>query len=139
MSRGATPTHHTNGVWCVVYVRGHFAADLSAAVPTGALVWIVCGGRYPWLRVNKVVAPVYALRRHLRTVEERVNDPLVHRVTMLAASVLCLVHVCACSWWLHPLHMYTLGVDWSLKHLCGYGVQDGFPVSDGQTLFMLGS
>eukprot|EP01062_Namystynia_karyoxenos_P062484 TRINITY_DN55371_c0_g1_i1.p1 TRINITY_DN55371_c0_g1~~TRINITY_DN55371_c0_g1_i1.p1 ORF type:complete len:1081 (+),score=186.16 TRINITY_DN55371_c0_g1_i1:91-3333(+) len=148
------------------YVRSPlFVYEALGALPVGFCTWFALGGR-PWLLAFKLLSlpNMPTLWRRLLHGSGLFISPQMQNIFFLGVGWLLLLHLVTCGWFLvlkygpsdassvSPLHhtedpldtvlegapilLYCIGVDWSAKHLCGYGVTGVFPQTDEQFIFM---
>eukprot|EP01064_Diplonema_japonicum_P022937 TRINITY_DN3323_c2_g1_i1.p1 TRINITY_DN3323_c2_g1~~TRINITY_DN3323_c2_g1_i1.p1 ORF type:complete len:761 (+),score=48.54 TRINITY_DN3323_c2_g1_i1:59-2284(+) len=147
------------------YFNNGFFQECVCMLPTSFLCWFVFSGN-PFVRlfklypfgvqfvIEKLSASPYVCRM--------LSPYGVHAATQVVVCM-WLVHLTSCMWYYALKHdaefppdrvplaastddvfaqfdtftMYLKGVEWSLKHMVGFGVTCKFPVTDYQVIFML--
>ena len=128
-----------------------FIFDALVGLPTSSIAWLFLGGSrfHTMCRINKLVAaPIYWSRL--------CSSHGVGGFRKMTIPTLLILHTFTCMWEVltvesstgtpsltlthesHGIaHRYIRGMEWSIKHMSGYGSTGHFPETDALTMFML--
>eukprot|EP00659_Diplonema_papillatum_P007128 gene7128-10985_t len=148
------------------YAATDLAWDATTGLTLLPFGFLVSPAYAPLFRLNKVMLPTmlrHFNQLNQNPVFWKFLSPYGAHTLLQFLTMLVVLHVSSCTWytvlkngdqdeltygalsvWRDDLfgntsrvHLYLKGVEWSLKHMAGYGVLCTFPQTDEQVLYML--
>ena len=150
------------------YFHTFFIYDVLAALPMSLPQWFLFGGNTYWRVVKLLPTSIYQHFGRCQDSSLLLSrcSPYGMLILFQACSGATIIHICSCLWVcilrserhnseshgafvvvvddadlfdeFTTVQMYFKGIEWSIKHLIGYGVHSKLPHTDLQVLFMQG-